>query len=256
MDKSRLKTPFLGGLLFLACLIVGISGSISHSIEFLKTLEVSPDIIYLPLILPFLGLFLAFSKIIIGMNTPNSYVPLTVVITSFFIGPLLSITTLIVCLIVGYFMKYIIVEFKLHSNVKTSLILSLLSIIFILLLPFYPSSLVFQGINYSLLICYGIFLISLINEKYLSFKITKSNLISDLKIIFSTILFSFITYLILGGKIVTGSQYFDFPYLKDLVMGLPEIVLVAILLTALIGRYTGLRLTELWRFRKLIFKNN
>jgi len=38
-------------------------------------------------------------------------------------------------------------------------------------------------------------------------------------------------------------------YLEHLVFVFPELLLVVLAFTLLLGRYTGYRLTELWRFR-------
>lgn len=43
-------------------------------------------------------------------------------------------------------------------------------------------------------------------------------------------------------------------YLEHLIFVFPEILLVLLALTLLLGRYTGYRLTELWRFRSALRK--
>jgi hypothetical protein len=41
--------------------------------------------------------------------------------------------------------------------------------------------------------------------------------------------------------------------LQSLVVGFPEVILVTIPINILLGRWTGLRLTEYFRFRKILF---
>ena len=41
--------------------------------------------------------------------------------------------------------------------------------------------------------------------------------------------------------------------LQSLVVGFPEVILITIPLNILLGRWTGLRLTEYFRFRKILF---
>jgi hypothetical protein len=41
------------------------------------------------------------------------------------------------------------------------------------------------------------------------------------------------------------------PHLTHLIFVFPELLLVILALALLLGRYTGYRLTELWRFRDL-----
>jgi hypothetical protein len=256
MDKTRLKTLILGGFLFLVCLLITLFSLISHSLAILQQAGISPEILFLTLILPFIGLFLAVSRIIIGINIPNTFVPLTIVLTSFIIGPVLTFELMIISLVLGYFCKFLISEFRLHFAVKISVIISLLSIGLLLTFPLLRDDHLLNSGNGHLVIIYGILMISLINEKYLTFKLSKTNIYNDLKNSFNTFVFSLFSYFILGGKLTIGSQIYQFSYLKDFIQVFPESVFIALFMTIMIGRYTGLRLSEMFRFRKLIFKNN
>ncbi len=57
----------------------------------------------------------------------------------------------------------------------------------------------------------------------------------------------------LGTVIVSCLAYFvmDIPKLRSYFFAFPELLLVNIAILLLLGRYTGIRLTELWRFRDL-----
>lgn len=232
------------------------TGSISHSIDVLAGYAIDRQTLYLALILPFIGLFLAFFRIIIGLNISNTFVPITIILTSFVLSPLITFELLFLSLFLGYIGKYFINLFRLHFAVKVSFVIGILSIALILILPFFRNDSFFNNSNSHLLILYGILIISLINERYLTFKPSRSNIISDLKNIFNTIFFSMLVFFLLGGQFVADSQNFYFPWLRQLIEAYPESVFMALALTIIIGRYTGLRLTEIYRFRKLIFKNH
>ena len=60
----------------------------------------------------------------------------------------------------------------------------------------------------------------------------------------------------LGSLLVAIVGYFVMtnPYADHLVYMFPEVLLILFSLTLLLGRYTGFRLTELWRFRSLLWK--
>jgi hypothetical protein len=255
MDKKRVRILLLGIVFVLTCLAIVLSSALSHSITTLQQAGVSPDIVYFTLILPYIGLFLALSRIVIGINIPNTFVPLTIVLTSFVIGPVLTLLLMIFSLVLGYLGKYLISELHLHFAVKISIIIGLLSVGLTLLLPFLVQSQLLSSSNGHLIIIYGIMIISLINEKYLVFKLTRASIFEDLKNILNTFLFSLVSFWLLGGKIELLDQIYEFPYLKSFILFFPESVLFIVFIIIFIGRYTGLRLTEVFRFRKLLFKN-
>lgn len=256
MNPTKLKPLILGSLLFLICATIAIFGLLQSSISILTHNSVTPDIIYLALILPFIGFFLAIFRILIGLNIPNILVPITIITASFLLGPLISLLILAICVLFAYLAKYLISEFHLHVGVKNSLIITLASIGLLLSLSWLQTLSAFHQINLNLIIIYGVLTISVINEKFLTFKISKNSLIGDIKSLFKTIIFSLITFLILGGKFIWGSAFFQIDWLQKIIMTYPESIFLALLLTFLIGQYTGLRLSEVFRFRKLIFKNN
>jgi len=53
--------------------------------------------------------------------------------------------------------------------------------------------------------------------------------------------------------VVAAAAYFamETPFLQSILVGYPEMMLAVIIANIFLGRYTGLRLTELWRFRAL-----
>ena len=55
----------------------------------------------------------------------------------------------------------------------------------------------------------------------------------------------------LGSLVVAALSYLCMSsrYLEHLIFVFPELLLVVLAITLLLGRYTGYRLTELWRFR-------
>ena len=46
------------------------------------------------------------------------------------------------------------------------------------------------------------------------------------------------------------------PAIEHLLFVFPELLLIVLALTVLMGRYTGYRLSEMWRFRGLLFREN
>lgn len=253
MKSKGLKSIILGSLLFTICGLTLIFGLLSHSVATLQASGISPDIIFLVETLPFIGLFLAFFRIILGINVPNMFVPIIIILTSMVLGLIMTLEVLIISIFLAYIAKFLIGEFHLHFAVKSSLIISQVAIGLLLILPFLRNSSLFSASNSHLVIIYGLLVVSIVNEKFLSVKMTTNNLWIDLKNIFKTLIFSIISFILLGGEINLNSFQFEWTWLKTIIITYPETIIIALFLTLAIGRYTGLRLSEIIRFRKLIF---
>lgn len=257
MKSISLKTLIFGSLLFLLSAAIVFLGLLSRSVAVLQGMGVSPEVIYLTEILPFIGLFLAFFRIILGVNVTNIFIPIVIILTSFVLGMGLTLEVLLISLVLAYLTRYLISEFHLHLAVKSSLIITLVSIGLILILPFLRNSKLFIDSNSHLVIIYGLLIIAILNEKLSTLKMTHNNLWGDLKNVIKTIIFAIICFLFLGGTIYWSPEYqWQWPWLKNFIMNFPESIFIALFLTFAIGRYTGLRVSEIFRFRKLIFKNN
>jgi hypothetical protein len=256
MKQTRLKTLLLGILLFLICAIIGFLGLLSQSITALLALGLPVELVYLALTLPFIGLFLAITRILVGINIPNIFVPLLIILAAFTLGLNLTLSVLLVNLLLAYLSRYLISEFHLHFAVKTSIVMTLGLIGLVILLPIMQKIALFGPEKAYFLIIYSLLILAIINEKFLTFKMTRSSLWSDLKSLFKTLFFALTSFFILGGPIILPNTTFQWDWLKNIIAVYPESIFIALILTILIGRYTGLRLSEIYRFRKLIFKNN
>lgn len=246
MEKIDLKKIIFSSVFVLTCILLGFFGQISQAINTLHSSGIDQNSLFLLLITPFIALFISFCRIIIGINVPTILIPTILVFSLFIIG--LNTTIFFLCLSIGLALlgKYLITEFHLHFSSKISIIFSFVSIGLVLALP-----LIKDPLSLTATAIYPILIISLVNEKQFSFKISRSSLISDFKSIIKIIIFSLLCFFLLGGAILS----YQFPEFKQLITTYPESVLIAFLLNFVIGQYTGLRLTEIIRFRKLIFKS-
>jgi hypothetical protein len=227
---------------------------LSKAIHELVILGLDPNLIFLILIIPFISLFISIARILIGYNVNAFHIPIVLIVSSFVIGLPLTIFIMAGTIIFGILIKLLLTNFHFHFISKLSLILSSVSIITIFLFHFLISNSIFSSATSPLLILYTTVVIALIVEKYLNFKITKNKIIEDLDQIFRTLLFCIFSFFLLGGTI--NLPFFDlkFTWLQSIITAYPETVFITLLLNILIGQYTGLRLDEIIRFRKLIFK--
>lgn len=246
MEKIDLKKIIFISIFVITCILLGFLGQISHAINLLQSSGIDQNTLYLLLIIPFIALFISFCRIIIGINVPTILIPTILIFSLFTIG--FNTTLLFLCLsiILALLGKYLITEFHLHFSSKISIIFSFVSIGLILALPFLKNTLALTATA-----IYPILIVCFINEKQFSFKISKSSLINDFKSILKVVAFSLFCFFILGGIILS----YQFPEIKQFILAYPESILLAFLLNFVIGQYTGLRISEVIRFRKLIFKS-
>lgn len=255
MDISRQRIWILFIISILALIIIISLGTIRYSLDILMEAGISQNILYLLLTLPFIGLFLSFSRIIIGINVQGASVPVLTTFSAFILSPFLTFEIFLVGIILGYIAKLSILDLRFHFAVKVSIIMTFLTIGFLFFLPIIHAISPFPKSLGGSIMVIGLLLITLINDKYLTFKVSKTSIKYNLKNIFFTLIFSFITYFLLGGVFMINSTPVQFTGLQYIINSYPNSIFIALILTILIGRYTGLRVTELFRFRKLIFKN-
>lgn len=249
MDKNLTKKTFFGGLIVLLGLIPAFSGLFRVSISHLLQLGVNIDQIYLLLIVPCIALIIATSRIIVGMNVSSIIVPSILVACCFILGPILTGIIFIGSALMALFIKYLLNELHMHFSAKMPVIVNLVFILVLLLAPILIENYAISSITLPSISLIMITL-ALLTEKFLSFKMTQNGLMTDFKNLFKTSLFSLATYLFLGGDLLG----FKWTVVKDFILFFPEIISVCVILNLLIGRYTGLRISELIRFRDLIFK--
>ncbi len=255
MDINKQRIWILTIISILAVIIIISLGTIGHSLDLLIKAGISKDILYLILVLPFIGLFLSFSRIMIGVNVQGASVPVITIISAFILGPLITFELLLIGLIFGYISKLSILDLRLHFAVKVSIILTILTIGLLFSLPIINLISPFPQALGASIIVFGILLIALFNDKYLTFKVTKNSIKKNFKNIVNTFIFSYISYFLLGGLFVINNSRIHFSYLQSFINQYPDSIFLALLLTIIIGSYSGLMLTELFRFRKLIFKS-
>lgn len=257
MKAQRLQITSLIGLIIIL-VILSFSGVLSLSINSLLNIGISRDIIYLVEILPFIGLTLAFFNIILGVNIPGHYIPIILIINTFILGLYLTLGLLLISLFIIYTAKFLIKSLHIHLTVKSSLIISIISLFSLLILPILAKTNIFNLYTGPFFII-SIIIISIINEKFVDTQISFKNIKKDFGILIKYFIFITLNFLLLGGKFyywTASTSFTELNLLKNILQSIPEINLLIIFMTFLIGRYTGLRITEIIRFRKLLFKQN
>ncbi|PIE84946.1 hypothetical protein CSA08_04465 [Candidatus Gracilibacteria bacterium] len=193
--------------------------------------------IYLIIIIPFLLFFLGFTKHFLGFSPIGIMVPISLTLLIFKIGLLISIIMLLVLLVINMIIGKLTNKYTLLYTPKISLIITINIIVFFIALNIlYKYNMIDTSLNDTIFIIFFI----IISERLITIILGKD--FSEYKYnLLNTIIFSSITYLFLNIDII-----------KIFILAYPETLLALIPLNFIIGKFTGLRVTEYLRFKEVI----
>lgn len=201
---------------------------------------VPANTIVLLLLLPIVAFVIAFTRNIIGIRGFGIFLPAALSVVFVATGPVIGIGLFLLIVIVSTALRLILrtLKVKLQYLPKMSFILwgvvvSVLGILF--LAPFIK----FPDLaNVSI---FAVLILVLLSEDFARVQLGKS-VNTAIKLSFDTLILSLISYVFL-----------TFKPLQTFVLLNPELSLIVIAIAdLLLGRYTGLRVMEIYRFRKLI----
>lgn len=206
---------------------------------------VSMQTVFLLLALPFLALFVSFSRQLIGLKTFSMYEPLVLAYALYFISPTfvegvrIGLPIIFIAWAVSEITRRVFEKFRLHYISKVSLKLSLASIIILGLMSFaaYYNLVSFTKVN-----AFAVILLITLVESVSLFQVKigslKTNLVS-----METLLVAILSYMFLAST-----------WVETKLIASPYLVFIPIFLNFFVGRLQGLRVSEFIRFRD-IFKN-
>jgi hypothetical protein len=201
---------------------------------------VSPNTLVLLFLFPLVAALVAFSRQVVGLSGFGMITPALLSVAFLSTGGLVGLILLIFILGVATLGRVLIKKVKVPYLPKLAILLWVVSMGVLLLLLMSPS------IGLERLMGVGIFpimLFVLLAESFIEAQITRS-LSTSLLMTLETIILALLAYKIMSA-----------PLIQSQVLLHPEVSVVTILgLDLLIGKYKGLRLMEIWRFRKLLGK--
>ncbi|MGX2041961.1 UUP1 family membrane protein [Methylocaldum sp. MU1018] len=211
----------------------------SRIMEFsLFSLPVQAQNVYRVLLLvPVGAFFIVFLRNVIGIKTFGTFMPVLIALafreTELLWGVLLFCLLVASGLLIRFYLEYL----------KLLLVPRLASVLIIVILLMATVSLLSHklGIDRGLSIALFPMVILAMTIERMSLVWEESGPAEALKQSLGSLLVASLAYLIMSSKI-----------LGHLVFVFPELLLIVLAMTLLLGRYTGYRLTELWRFRSAL----
>ena len=197
----------------------------------------SQTVIYLLLSVPFLAFMIAFFRQFVGVSTFGVLAPLMLALAFLVLGLQFGMAVFLVVMLVSWVIRVLFDRVELLYIPKVSLLLSCLALSFFLVLGL---AVYFEASLDLSLTIFPMMVMSSISEKFLSSQ-SAEGIRSALVAVVETVLVALIAY-----------AFVDWSVIKDNVLAMPEFIILPILGTIWLGRFTGLRVSEYIKFRSLL----
>ncbi|HCU70741.1 MAG TPA: hypothetical protein DIC35_03215 [Candidatus Moranbacteria bacterium] len=214
--------------------------TISPIIKFFILQGVPMETIILILMLPLIATFIAFLRQVVGIKAFGIYTPL--IITFAFLatnGLRYGIAIFLVILFLGMLMRFMLKPFRLLYLPRVAIMLTVVAL-FILLFLFFGG--VIQRTGLASVSIFPIVIMITLVEKFVSVQIEKGDR-TALILAFETLIIS-----IIGFYIASWGT------LRTMLLSYPWLILLTIPINIIIGKWTGLRISEYIRFRNILKK--
>ncbi len=201
---------------------------------------VSANTIVLLLLLPLVAAFIAGARHIVGIRGFGIFLPAALAVVFVAMGPVLGIGLFLLVISISTLIRLFLRKFKIRlqylPRMAFLLWMVIVGVLIVLFLaPFIPN---FSIVNISI---FPVLISVLLSDDFTRVQIGKS-VKTAISLTFETLILALVSFLI-----------FTFRPLQEFAILNPEILLLAILVFDLfLGSYIGLRVREVWRFRKLI----
>ncbi len=211
---------------------------LSLLVNYLLSHGVSGQAVILLLILPIIATIFAFLRQVIGISTFGLYTPSIVALSFLALGWKIGVLFLIFIIVTGYLARSMMRRWRLLYIPKVAIILTVVSFTLLLLVAIGT----WAGLSFSRDTVFILLILSALAENFLSVK-TGEGWRAAILTIGETVIGSIICVFIVQSQ-----------WLQSLVLAYPELILSTILINVVLGKWTGLRLVEYFRFRE-VFKH-
>lgn len=210
---------------------------LSSLVNFMVQRGVSAEMIILLLMLPVILTIITFLKQVVGVTTFGLYTPAVITLSMIALGWKIGLVLLAIIIAAGYATRAIMGRYRLLYIPKIAIILTVTSLVLLLVLAVAAAF----GITLAPDTVFILLIMTTLSEEFMSVK-AEMGLRSALFAVGETVLVSLICFSIVQWEV-----------LKSLVVAFPELILFTLVIDVFLGRWTGLRVSEVIRFRE-IFK--
>lgn len=211
-------------------------------VDYLVSRGIPSSTILLVLLLPVIATLVAFLKQVVGITTFGVYLPSVVTLSLLVMGLPLGLTGLAFVLLGSVATRRLLAGHRLAYTPRMALVLTAVGLVMLGLIaalvawrPFGNSAEVIAASIFPLLI------MSTLAEKFVSLQ-TEQGTYSAVRLTAEVVGVAVVCYLVVG----------QWEYLRTFILAHAELVLLFLVANFALGRFTGLRVTEYFRFREVL----
>lgn len=215
---------------------VNLSNFFAYAVQHAVSVGVPANTIYLVLLLPFLATLVAFVRHVVGLPTLGLYVPIALSITLVSTGVTAGLILLGSIILASILARILLKRIRIMQLPKVALSMFVVALVIFgtLTISAQVGILIVRQLS-----IFPVLLLILLSERVVELQL-KRTLKETLLITAITILLGSLGYMILTNQVF-----------QRVVLLYPELVFLLIPANILIGRYFGLRLTEVYRFKTM-----
>ena len=210
---------------------------VAYLISYMSQKGVPLSAIYMILVLPVIATIVAVARQIIGIKAFGIYTPSIIAVSFLATGFTYGLVILLFTLVVATLIRIIGKNFRIAHLPKLAIVMTLVSFA---LFALFGLGAYFDKVGMMTLSVFPVLIMILLTETFVTIQMERGTKEASL-LILQTILLALVCYFIA-----------DWQWFKDLLLKYPELVFATILINIIIGKWTGLRLFEYYRFRKVI----
>jgi hypothetical protein len=210
---------------------------LSHFINALINKGVSINTILLILMLPVVATIIACARQIVGIKAFGVYIPSILTLTFVAIGLWAGLLIIVLILGIGTLMRIVLKRLRLLYLPRMALLITVVSIAILLLFYF---SVRIPNLSLVSVSVFPILILIMLVEEFIKVQIQEGAR-GALILTVETIVLSVISFYIVNGD-----------FMRSLLLSYPEIILISFIINFILGRWTGLRLWEYYRFREVV----
>lgn len=212
--------------------------ALSYVVNALVNAGVPPSSIILILMLPIVATLLAFSRQIIGVKAFGIFTPAAVTLSFLALGLKYGLLVFVVVLLAATASRFLLRRFRLLYLPRMAIVLTAVSLA---VLALFGVGALFRQAGTLAFSIFPILLLASLAEQFVEAQI-RLGFRTAVRLTAETLLLSIVCTLIAAWE-----------PLRAFVVGFPEVILLTIPFNIILGRWTGLRLTEYVRFRRLLW---
>ncbi len=235
--SSPLEHRLLGSFSARTVRDISLTNFMSFGINYLVNRGVPINSLVLILMLPVIATILSFSRQVIGIKAFGLITPAMTALSFLVLGLKYGLIVFAAVVLAGTLTRLLVRRLHLLYLPRMALVLTSVSVAVLLLLGIGVAT---DNTNVFSFSIFPILILMLLAEEFIAVQFT-SGAKKAATITALTLLLSIACYFIVSWEL-----------LRTIVLSYPEITLLAIPLNVIIGRFTGLRLTEYIRFRQLL----